>query len=147
MDPAVIVRTAVPADYDPIIAVVDTWWGRPVRQVLPRLFLDHFFRTSLIAEGDGQLAGFLIGFCSPSLPDEAYIHFLGVAPDQRRHGLADLYREFFDLARADGRTHVRAVTSPINSPSITFHQRLGFTVTSPNPHQPNDVHVHFHRQL
>jgi hypothetical protein len=35
-------RTATPADYDAIAAVVDDWWGRPVRRMLPRLFLDHF---------------------------------------------------------------------------------------------------------
>ncbi len=41
-------RTAEPADYDRIIAVVDDWWGRPLRHLLPRLFLDHFHATSLV---------------------------------------------------------------------------------------------------
>jgi hypothetical protein len=71
-------RTATAADYDQIIAVVDDWWGRPIRHALARVFLDHFFATSTIAEGDGELAGFLIGFLSPSQPDAAYIHFVGV---------------------------------------------------------------------
>jgi hypothetical protein len=42
-------RPARPADYDAIAAVVDDWWGRPVLSSIPRLFLDHFHRTSLIA--------------------------------------------------------------------------------------------------
>ncbi|HEX4290839.1 MAG TPA: GNAT family N-acetyltransferase, partial [Trebonia sp.] len=73
-------RTATPADYDSIAAVVDDWWGRPVRHILPRLFLDHFHATSAIAEAGDGLAGFLIGILSPSLPDVAYIHFIGVHP-------------------------------------------------------------------
>ncbi|WP_342671394.1 GNAT family N-acetyltransferase [Nonomuraea candida] len=81
-------RSATPADYDAIAAVVDDWWGRPLLPALPRLFLDHFHRTSLIAEGPSGMTGFLIGFLSPSLPDEAYIHFVGVSPGARKSGLA-----------------------------------------------------------
>jgi ribosomal protein S18 acetylase RimI-like enzyme len=125
-------RPARPDDYEPIAAVADDWWGRPIVRVLPKLFLDHFHRTSLVAESDGELAGFLIGFCSPSKPDEAYIHFLGVAPAERRQGLARrLYEEFFAMARAEGRGIVSAVTSPVNEASIAFHRRLGFAVSDP----------------
>ena len=42
--------TSDPSDYDQIINVVDEWWGRDVGSGLPRLFLDHFWATSLIAE-------------------------------------------------------------------------------------------------
>ena len=128
------VRPARPEDFDPIIAVVDDWWGRPVSRSLTRLFLDHFFATSLIAEHDGELAGFLIGFWSPSQPRDAYIHFAGVAPAWRRTGLAGrLYEQFFDRARADGRTVVKAITSPVNQASIAFHQAMGFTTSEPIP--------------
>ncbi|GAB2886696.1 GNAT family N-acetyltransferase [Streptomyces mayteni] len=131
---AFLVRSARPGDYDAIVAVADDWWGRPVSEVLGRLFLDHFHRTSLVAERDGELAGFVIGFLSPSAPDEAYIHFTGVAPEHRRGGLArDLYQRFFAQARAGGRTTVRAVTSPVNEPSIAFHRALGFEVSEPRP--------------
>lgn len=127
-------RPAAPADYDAIAAVVDDWWGRPVRAALPRLFLDHFHATSLVAESSGDLAGFLIGFPSPSLPGEAYIHFAGVHPAARRSGLArTLYERFFALAREHGRHVVRAVTSSANATSIAFHQRMGFTVSDPVP--------------
>lgn len=128
----VAVRTARASDYDGIAAVVDAWWGRPILDVLPRLFLDHFHATSLVAERDGALAGFLVGFLSPSLPREAYVHFVGIAPDLRRTGLArDLYERFFALAAGHGRTVVSAVTSPVNSGSIAFHRRLGFAVAGP----------------
>lgn len=126
------VRAAEPGDYDRIAAVVDDWWGRPIGSALPRLFLDHFHRTSFVAEDDEGLAGFLVGFLSPSLPDSAYIHFVGVAPRRRGGGLArDLYRRFFALAAAEGRTRVRAITSPLNHGSVAFHTAMGFTVTGP----------------
>jgi len=126
------VRTAVADDYDRIVAVVDDWWGRPVRQVLPRVFLDHFHTTSFVAEQGGALAGFLVGFLSPSADDTAYIHFVGVDPRLRGRGLARLlYEKFFALAAADGRRVVRAITAPVNSGSIAFHAAMGFTVTGP----------------
>ncbi|GHI03879.1 hypothetical protein Scel_22000 [Streptomyces cellostaticus] len=126
------VRPAEPGDYDRIIPVVDEWWERPIRSVLPRLFLDHFHRTSLIAEDGVGLAGFLIGVLSPSAPDTAYIHFVAVAPRARQEGLARrLYQRFFELAAAEHRTQVKAITSPQNQRSIAFHTALGFTVTGP----------------
>ena len=125
-------RQARADDYDAIAAEVDRWWGRPVLASLPRLFLDHFHRSSLVVDGPDGPVAFLIGILSPSLPEDAYIHFAGVAPGARNRGLArTLYEEFFALARADGRRTVSAVTSPGNDGSIRFHQAMGFAVTGP----------------
>ena len=125
-------RPARASDYEAIAAAVDAWWGRPVLDALPRLFLDHFHRTSLVIDGPGGPQAFLVGILSPSEPRQAYIHFAGVAPQARRQGLAQLlYAEFFALARADGRTAVSAVTAPANGGSIAFHRAMGFSVTGP----------------
>jgi ribosomal protein S18 acetylase RimI-like enzyme len=130
----ITVRTARPDDHDLIVRVVDEWWGRPIANVRPRLFIDHFHATSLIAELDGDLVGFLIGFHSPSARDEAYVHFVGVSPAVRGSGLARrLYETFFAAAVRDGCTRVRAITSPVNSGSIAFHRAMGFTVNGPVP--------------
>lgn len=150
MEPDIPLRAATAADYDRIVAVVDDWWGRPVRHALPRLFIDHFHDTSLIAERDGELAGFLVGFMSPSNPDGAYIHFVGVSPRSRGNGLARrLYETFFDRARTEGRRVVRAVTAAHNSTSIAFHTAMGFTVTDPilGYDGPSDIKVLFQREL
>ena len=146
----IMLRAARAADYDGIIAVVDDWWGRPVQRALPRLFLDHFHDTSFVAERSGGLAGFLVGFCSPAQRDCAYIHFVGVAPEERGNGLARLlYQAFFDLAAKDGRHVVRAVTAPVNSASIAFHTAMGFTVTGPieGYDGPSSPKVLFERRL
>ena len=93
-----------------------------------------FPRDQLRRRTRRDLAGFLVGFLSPSLPDAAYIHFVGVDPRERGSGLARvLYERFFALAVADGRRVVRAVTAPVNTASIAFHTAMGFTVTAPIP--------------
>jgi ribosomal protein S18 acetylase RimI-like enzyme len=150
------IRAARPDDYDRIAAVVDDWWGRPILSALPRLFFDHFHPTSLIASddiasGDGdELAGFLVGLLSAGQPDEAYIHFVGVAPAARGTGLgARLYGEFFARAAAAGRRAVEAITSPVNEGSIAFHRRLGFTVRGPvaDYNGPGAAMMVFHRAI
>jgi ribosomal protein S18 acetylase RimI-like enzyme len=125
----IVIRHAQPSDYGRVIGRVNTWWaGRDMAPMLPKLFFLHFEGTSFVADDDeGQLAGFLIGFLSQSDPNEAYIHFVGVAPERRGEGLGrSLYERFFEAVRADGRSVVRCVTSPVNEQSVAFHQALGF---------------------
>ncbi len=132
--PAIRVRPAAPGDHARIVAVLDDWWGgRAMTDMLPRLFLDHFGSTSLVAvTDDGSLAGFLVGFLSRDQVGTAYVHFAGVGPDYRRGGLAArLYGRFFAVASAAGATSVKAVTSPINEVSQRFHRALGFEVSDP----------------
>jgi ribosomal protein S18 acetylase RimI-like enzyme len=125
------IRAAQPSDYGRVIQHVNVWWGgREMAPMLPKLFFLHFEGTSFVAEReDGALAGFLVGFLSQTDPDEAYVHFLGVAPEDRGSGVGrDLYEAFFDAARSHGRTIVRCVTSPVNEASVSFHEALGFEV-------------------
>jgi ribosomal protein S18 acetylase RimI-like enzyme len=143
-------RSAVPEDHAWIVEVVDDWWGRPVARAIPRLFLDHFHRTSLVVEEARRPVGFLIGFLSPSREGQAYIHFAGVDPAFRRRGLAaELYERFFELARADERRLVKAITSHGNHGSIAFHRRMGFQVSDPieGYDRPGAAHVVFTRKL
>lgn len=81
-----LIRTVGSSDYDSIIAVVDDWWGgRTMRDMLPRLCFDHFRKTSFVAIDGREIAGFLIGFLSPSEPSTAYVHFIGVERGQATH--------------------------------------------------------------
>ena len=112
------------------MAVLPEWWGgRDLRAMLPKIFFEHFRTTSLMAEHEDLLVGFLIGFACADHDDEAYVHFAGVHPAWRGAGLGrDLYRRFFAIARAQGRTVVHAVTAPANTGSIAFHTSLGFAI-------------------
>jgi ribosomal protein S18 acetylase RimI-like enzyme len=127
----VVIRHAEPADYGRVIQYVNVWWrGREMAPLLPKLFFLHFEGTSFVAEReDGALAGFLVGFLSQTDPKEAYVHFIGVAPDERGSGIGrSLYETFFESARSHGRTVVRCVMSPVNEASVEFHKALGFEV-------------------
>ena len=128
---AIAIRHAQPSDYGRVIGRVNAWWGgRDMAPMLPKLFFLHFEGTSFVAEReDGQLAGFLVGFVSQTDPEEAYIHFVGVAPEERGSGLGhDLYEQFFQTAGTHGCSVVRCVTSPANEDSVAFHKALGFEV-------------------
>jgi predicted GNAT superfamily acetyltransferase len=123
-----LIRHAEASDYARVNAVIDEWWGgRQMAAMLPKLFFVHFRDTSFIAEDDGALAGFLVGFKSPAFEDEAYVHFVGVDPSRRGSGLGRLLYERFFAAVAP-RSIVRAVTSPVNERSVAFHRALGFEV-------------------
>ncbi len=130
----ITVRSAEAFDYHPIITVLNDWWGgRMMSDMLPKLFFIHFRDTSLVAERDGTIVGFLVGFKSQTHPEQAYIHFIGVHPDYRGRGLArQLYGQFMDIVRQRGCRTVHSVTSPINRTSIAFHQCMGFTIESGN---------------
>lgn len=126
-----VIRHAKPSDYGRIVGRINVWWGgREMAPMLPKLFFIHFEGTSFVAEdAEGELAGFVCGFLSQTADDEAYIHFVGVAPEARGHGLGrELYERFFDEVRASGRSIVRCVTSPGNERSVAFHESLGFEV-------------------
>ncbi len=140
-----VLRTAGRDDHASVVGVIDQWWGRPLRTLVPALFLEHFADTSLIAEDDRGLAGFLIGFLSQTHPDEAYIHFAGVRPDLRGSGLGrDLYTEFFRRVRGRDRTVVTCITAPVNTGSIAFHAAMGFAVAMP---VEGETHVRFRKEL
>ena len=123
-----MIRPAEPSDYAFVSGVLDDWWGgRQMAAMLPKLFFVHFRDTSFVAERDGRIVGFLCGFRSQTFDDEAYIHFVGVAPGERGAGIArSLYKRFFDSVAP--RTVVRAVTSPVNEQSVAFHHALGFDI-------------------
>jgi|GEM_PF-145352 GNAT superfamily N-acetyltransferase len=131
----ITLRHAEPRDFYFVTSVINEWWGgRNMRDMLPKLFFVHFRETSFIAELDGEIVGFLNGFFSQTFAEEAYIHFVGVHPAFRQHGVARrLYKRFFDTARAHGKSLVRCVTSPANKTSIAFHLRMGFEI------EPGDV--------
>ena len=125
-------------DHARVLAVMDEWWGgsggsagaEQRARLLPRLFFQHFTDSSWLAESsDGALRGFLIGFVSPSRPDVAYVHFVGVDPALRRAGVAAaLYQRFFTHAVDRGAGTAACITSPGNAASLAFHNRLGFAI-------------------
>ncbi len=126
-------RPATPADREAILEVQPQWWGgRDLTGLLQDLFFTNFSSTSIIAEDDdAALAGFLIGFPSADDPTHAYVHFVGVSPEQRGASLGrELYARFDESMAPRGVVEVRSITSPVNSGSIAFHEAIGFAIES-----------------
>jgi ribosomal protein S18 acetylase RimI-like enzyme len=136
---SLVVRRPVEADHPRVVAVVDEWWGgRRLRDLLPRLWFQHFAGTSWIAEeADGRLRGFLVAFVSQDDPTTGYLHMVAADPNVRRRGIGRaLYeRAFADLA-AHGARRVTAITWPGNRISIAFHRGMGFRVDDGPGTQP-----------
>ncbi|CAM2884706.1 MULTISPECIES: GNAT family N-acetyltransferase [Streptomyces] len=130
-------RQAHVSDHSTLVLCVQRWWGdsrtpeqaRELSRLLPRLFLQFFATTSLVAEDEQGIRAFLVGFHSADDERSAYIHFVGVDPRLRGRGLArELYSAFFRRAAAAGRREVRAITSPGNTGSLAFHRAMGFAL-------------------
>ena len=132
-------RQPTEVDHARVLAVLEPWWcgfkgadgARERALLVPRLYFQHFTTTSCLAEHpDGTLAAFLVGFLSQTEPAIAYIHFVGVDPALHGQGVGrSLYEWFFDRARALGARRIKCVTSPGNTSSRAFHDRLGFTAS------------------
>jgi SAM-dependent methyltransferase len=91
----------------------------------------------------------LCGFRSATDPSIAYVHFVGVAPDARRSGVARaMYEWFFQRVLAMGCTAVECVTSPVNTGSRAFHAAMGFGERRVHDYDgPGEDRMLFHREL
>ncbi|CAG7644383.1 GNAT family N-acetyltransferase [Paenibacillus allorhizosphaerae] len=125
-----IIRHMEPEDCGAIISAAPDWWGSTyASDMFSSWYIHHFRETCLVAEQGGDMIGFLMGFLSQTVPDEAYIRIVMVDPVARGQGVGRaLYGNFFDRAAASGRTTIRCVTVPRKKDSIAFHTKLGFSI-------------------
>ena len=143
MEARIEIRNLSPKDYQPIISIVNNWWGgRNMSSMLPKLFFVHFRNTSFIAQLDNKIIGFLIGFLSQTYPQQAYVHFVGIHPDFRNQGIGrQMYQKFFHTVKKFGCCQVKCVTSPLNTNSIAYHLHMGFEI-EPSEAQQEGIPYH-----
>lgn len=124
------IRHIEPDDCNAIFEVASDWWGSNYsNDMISKWYIHHFRDTCLLAEENGKMAGFLIGFLSQSEPNESYIRIVMVNPAIRGKGVGRaLYEEFFKRVGMLGRSVVRCVTAPGKKDSIAFHTRMGFII-------------------
>lgn len=124
-----IIRGITKTDFDYIVSVLDRWWGGPSSERAHPIFFYELGTQALIAEDEGEVVGFLLGFISPQDPPVAYVHLVGIHPDHRRLGVGkELYARFTERAGAAGAGLLKAITTVGNEGSIRFHEALGFDV-------------------
>lgn len=145
-----MLRRARVSDHRTLVECAHRWWGetrtrseaREPSLLLPRMLLQYFSGTSLVAEDSTGVKAFLVGFHSADNEEDAHIHVVAVDPVLRGRGLArGLYMAFFERAAEAGRREVRAVTSPGNTGAIAFHRALGFAPVG-SDHEVEGLPVH-----
>lgn len=120
-------RKITKADFDQIVEVIDRWWGGPIGTFAHPIFFYELGDNAVIAEEDGRLVGFLLGFMVFKDPKTGYVHLVGIHPEYRRRGVGRiLYQTFTARCRALGCRRMKAITTAGNEGSIRFHEALGW---------------------
>lgn len=143
------IRGISKADFDYIVAVLDRWWGGPSGERAHPVFFYELGKDALIAEADGQVVGFLLGFVAPTTPPTGYVHLVGIHPDYRRQGVGNkLYGEFAERCKSAGAKRCKAITTVGNDGSVAFHRALGFDVREdPDYAGPDRARIVFTKDL
>lgn len=143
------IRGISKADFDYVVSVLDRWWGGPSGERAHPVFFYELGKDALIAEEDGQVVGFLLGFVAPTTPPTGYVHLVGIHPEFRRRGVGQrLYEEFTTRCRAAGAHRLKAITTVGNEGSVAFHRALGFDVREDGDYAgPDRARVVFTKDL
>ena len=143
-----MLRNVTIADLGTILGELDEFWEDPDMEFLHQaLYVHEFGDTSVLAERDGAIVGYLLGFVNPE--GTGYIHAVAVRREARGGGLArSLYERFAELAGAHGARSLKAITRPENVGSRSFHEALGFSVSLVEGYSPSGAdRLVFRRQL
>ncbi|MFF3228885.1 GNAT family N-acetyltransferase [Nocardia suismassiliense] len=121
-----IVRQATVRDLHEVIDDHARYWGeRDLRSLHVCALVHEFPETSLVAVGDDGIRGYILGFVTPARV--AYAHLIATRDDTRGTGLGRrLYTAFATAASQQGAVQLKAITSPTNEGSISFHRSLDF---------------------
>jgi L-2,4-diaminobutyric acid acetyltransferase len=117
------------------------------------LLCSDFGDTSMVAEQDGQLVGFVLGYRPPRRPEEMFVWQVGVAPELRGAGLAQrLLEALLAVPACSGVRYLTATVSPDNGASrslfrgfarrraVPFEVGPGFAADLfATPHEPEEL--------
>lgn len=94
------------------------------------LQVTHFRDTSVIAEYDGQLAGFVTGYRVPGRENVLFIWQVGVSPEGRGQRLAGRMLTTL-LERLERIDHLETTVGPGNDASRTLFERMARELDAP----------------
>jgi L-2,4-diaminobutyric acid acetyltransferase len=97
------------------------------------LVADHFAGTSVVAERDGVVEGFVSAYRLPEEPTTLFVWQVGVAAEARGHGLAT--RMVLEaVRRAPQPTHLLTTITPSNTASHRLFARVAAALRAPLLH-------------
>ncbi|MBF6465805.1 diaminobutyrate acetyltransferase [Nocardia beijingensis] len=118
------------------------------------LWCRDFAGTSVVAELDGRVVGYVIGFVRPQAPDTVFVWQIAVDRSQRGRGIgAELLHTLLNSVAAQGVSVLETTISPDNAGSIALFtsvaQARGADLTKrplfdagvfPDSHAPEDLY-------
>ncbi len=135
---AIELRHVTIPDLASILEDLEGFWDeeRDMGFLHQALYVHEFGETSVLAEREGRILGYLLGFVGPD--GTGYIHAVAVRPEARGEGLARrMYARFEELVAEQQAYRLKAITAPENAASRAFHEALGFTVTEVEGYSPS----------
>ena len=136
--PEVELRHVTIPDLRVILEELDDFWDeeRDMAFLHQALYVHEFGETSVLAERDGRILGYLLGFVSPD--GSGYIHAVAVRGEARGEGLGGrMYKHFEQLVSDRGARRLKAITAPENGGSRAFHEAMGFSVQHVDGYSPS----------
>ncbi|NCI46551.1 GNAT family N-acetyltransferase [Sediminibacterium soli] len=89
------------------------------------MLLHEFGNTAFVIRDKDKVIAYLFGFFSQT-GKTGYVHLIGVRQDYQGQGLGkQLYDHFTQLAKQQGCSKLKAITTPGNHHSIFFHRKIG----------------------
>lgn len=145
----VVLRRVTIGDLAVILDQLGDFWqeGRDMGFLHQALYVHEFGETSVLAEEDGRILGYLLGFPAPG--GYGYIHAVAVRGEARGRGIARLmYERFAALLAERGAHSLKAITAPENGESRAFHGALGFSEELVEGYSPSGAaRIVFRRRL
>ncbi|WP_299199603.1 diaminobutyrate acetyltransferase [uncultured Amphritea sp.] len=92
----------------------------------------HFSETSILAEHQGQVVGFISGYRKPQAPDTLFVWQVAVSPNARGCGLAT--KMLLNLLASEANrsvSHVETTITSDNAPSWALFTRLADQCNAP----------------
>jgi GNAT superfamily N-acetyltransferase len=131
-------RAVTIPDLAAILDELDDFWGaeRDMGFLHQALYVHEFGKTSVLAERDGRVLGYLLGFVSQDAV--GYIHAVAVRTEAHGEGIGRrMYERFEQLVRTHGARSLKAITAPENDGSRASHLALGFTAEEVEGYSPS----------
>ena len=125
-------------DLAAILDELEDFWGsgRDMGFLHQALYVHEFGETSVLAERDGRILGYLLGFVGQD--GTGYVHAVAIRAEARGEGLGRrMYERFEELVTDRDAHRLKAITGPENVGSRAFHEALGFAVEEVEGYSPS----------
>ena len=114
------------SDFDQILTEIKDFWDSDRTFYLHHpVFLYEFGDSAYVIREGNKVVAYLFGFVSQTGP-VGYVHLIAVRQTHRQRGYGHrLYSHFAEFAKKHGCKTLKAITTPSNTTSITFHKSIG----------------------